>query len=123
MSLLSLGLLKDEREEVVRQDVVAEGEGSGRELSRSSQDGSLGNRPAAVSKGVEGGAAESSALPSFDPVRPQKGADPSISSVKILGGRTYTGLSDKSVGPTQSQLPAAIEELRQRVSGNELPEA
>ena len=64
MPLLSLGLLKDEREELVRDDAAAEGNGSGRELSGSSRDGSLANHPVTVPKEVDHGTAESRALPS-----------------------------------------------------------
>src|SRR5436305_1843433 len=120
MSLLSLGLLKDEREEVAREN-AASGEGSRAVSSR--QDGSL---PADTQAG-DNGTPKSRELPnaglsSFDPVSDRRAGE---------GTHRYTslddaGLSDRNVRPTQdqdSQLPAAIEELRLKVSGSELPQA
>src|SRR5204863_6551607 len=89
MPLLSLGLLKDEREDVAHEDVAREGKGSGRDVSSSSQDGSLANHPASISKGADNGTAESRALPnhplpSFDPApsngRAGEGTRPYVSS-------------------------------------------
>src|SRR6266700_5872325 len=84
MSLLSLGLLKDEREDVAR-----EGKGSGRELSSSS-----------ISKGADNGTAESRAFPSFDPVATDERAGEGTRPYASSGDG---GLSDKSVRPTQDQ--------------------
>ena len=113
MPLFSLGLLKDEREEGMRDNAAAEGKGSGRQLSSSSRDGSLENRPTTVSKEADNGRAEGRALASFDPVvqdsRAGEGARPTQGQLTQV--------------EAESHLPAAIEELRQRVSGNELPEA
>src|SRR6266700_4558996 len=125
MPFLSLGLLKDECEVVVREDGAAEAN-----VSSSSPDGSPANHPASISKGADNGTAEKldrraacptagGDLPSFQTVAQGK-LRSSVSSGD-------DGVSDKSVRPTQdeatSHLPPAIEELRQRVSGNELPEA
>ena len=123
MPFLSLGLLKDEREEVAREDVAAEGKGSGRDVSSSSQDGSLANHPATVSKEVDHRIAESRALPNH----PLPSFDPAPSNGRAGEGRLrpYASSSDPNnqVDQGTSHLPPAIEELRQRVSGNELPEA
>src|SRR5438105_3810648 len=104
MTFLSLGLLKDEREDVVREDAAAKGKELVRELSSSSRDGSGANRPASISKGSNNGTAGSWGLRSFDPVAPQNGASPSTGSGQAL----------KGARPTQeavSHLPLAIEEL------------
>src|SRR5438067_1903388 len=119
MPFLSLGLLKDEREEVAREN-AALGEGSRTVSSR--QDGSL---PADTQAG-ENGTPKSRALPnaglsSFDPVSDRRAGEGTHRYMNL-----DDGLSDKNVRPTQdqdSQLPAAIEELRLKVSGNELPQA
>src|SRR5205085_540512 len=109
--------------------------GSGRELSSSSREGSLANPPVGVSKEVGHGTAESRAvpnhpLPSFDPA-PSNGragegtqSTPSLQSVAQGRLRPYVSSSDPNnqVDQGTSHLPPAIEELRQRVSGNELPE-
>src|SRR6266568_4697453 len=134
MSLLSLGLLKDERADVARESAAesedsAEPEGavsnpSNRTGSSSLRDGSLANHPAdsqtAGSNGTVGShAMPTPALSSFDPVSTQSRAG--------LEGRSYTSdQTGEDARPTEeaiSHLHAAIEELRQKVSGSELPQA
>src|SRR5947209_20012945 len=105
MPFLSLGLLKDEREEVAREN-AALGEGS-RTVS-SIQDGSL---PADTQAG-DNGTPKSRAIPnaglsSFDPVSDRRSDEGTHRYVSL----DDAGLSDKNVRPTQdrdSQLPAAI---------------
>jgi Gram-negative bacterial TonB protein C-terminal len=115
MPLLSLGLLKDERDEIGREDAVSpdklKDSADQQDPSRSSSNGSQANHPTnqtARSNGTGG----SRALSSFDPISPQNGTGPEGRAG--LEGRRYTA---------ESQLPATIEELRQKISGNELPEA
>src|SRR5438105_15331784 len=113
MPLLSLGLLKDERE-----DLTCEGKGLGRDVSNSSRDGSLANHPASISKGADNGAAESRALPnhplpSFDPA-PSNGkageathSTPSLQSIAQGRLRPYVSSSDPNdqVNQGTSHLP------------------
>src|SRR5947207_15498268 len=106
MAFLSLRLLKDEREEVARQNASPHDDSS----SCSPRNNLVTNHPATSGDGSAG----SRALASFDPDLSGEGARPTQE------------LSDKNVRPTQdrdSQLPAAIEELRLKVSGSELPQA
>src|SRR5437660_3774837 len=105
MPFLSLGLLKDEREDLARKDAAAVGDGSGRELPSSSRESSQANHPASISKGADNGTAESRALPndplpSFDPA-PSNGragegtrSTPSVQSVAEGRLRPYVSSSD-----------------------------
>jgi len=107
MPFLSLGLLKDEREEVARENAGSPDD------SGSPRNNLVINHPATSGDGSVG----SRALASFDPVPEELSRE---------GARPAQELSDKNVRPTQdrdSQLPAAIEELRLKVSGTELPKA
>src|SRR6266536_5925618 len=106
MSLLSLGLLKDEREEVGREDAASpdrlKDSAHQEDPSRSLPDGSQAKHPGTNQTAGSNGTAGYHALSSFDPVSPQNGT-----------GHSYTA---------ESHFPAAIEELRQKISGNGLPE-
>jgi hypothetical protein len=130
MPFLSLGLLKDEREEVAHEDVAPRGE-QRKEL--------VSFEPVAVT-GRSNGSSDKSVRATQDRAGEDTYSTPSLQSVaqgrlrpdvsggdtKILADEgdclTSDFLSDENVQPTH-ELPAAIEELRRKVSGNESPQA
>jgi hypothetical protein len=123
MPFLSLGLLKDEREEASREehrkelesfDSVAAGRGSNGASDknvRSTQDRAGEGTHLYVSSGDAGNLAGVGAHPTQDRAG--------------LEGRSYTSIDDSDLSEKNvrlaHELPPAIEELRQKVSSKELP--
>src|SRR5437764_976861 len=137
MSLLSLGLLKHEREDVARENAAESEDSAEREGAVSNpasadcssvHEGSV-NRPIRSQAAVENGGGrrrgvQAAVLSSFDRVATDETAGEGTRQYVSSGD---ADLSDKNVRPTRaeptSQLPEVIEELRQKFSGKDLPGA
>jgi Gram-negative bacterial TonB protein C-terminal len=134
MPFLSLGLLKDEREEVGRTDAAVPNAGDENRPDAGASGKGSTLRPAqdqfsnaAIPGGILGLA---DSMPSNgrtgEGTRPYLSSDDSGLSDNIVHtARAAEALSDRNVRSTQaepvSQLPEAIEELRQKFSNKELP--